>query len=332
MQDTEAARWISKAQAGDAEAFNWIVRRFQDMAVAYAFSMLGDYQLAQDASQEAFVEVYRTLRSLRSVHGFATWLRKIVFKHCDRSMRGRRVSVVPMETAESIASLDPTLEQIVERRELQEQVKQAIQGLPEGERFVIGLFYMGQYSHREIAEFLDISETLVKSRLYQGRSRLKERVLAMVENNFYENRPSRDDEFLARVNEEVSKLLASAGPKKNIPAVTGEGDPLDALMGSILIWAVGVEASGIGIVLGEEAVSIQFTRSGVTEQVMTVPKVLHRALTTRIKKAADVDIYRNDLPQDGLMPILCKGVDYEATVSCRSGEYGESIGIQLTRK
>ncbi len=332
MRDMEAARWISRAQAGDAKAFDWIVRRFQDMAVAYAFSMLGDYQLAQDATQEAFVEVYRTLHSLRSLHGFATWLRKIVFKHCDRLIRGRHVSVVPLETAENVTSLNPTLEQIIERRELQEQVKQAIQGLPEGERLVIGLFYMGQYSHREIAEFLDISEILVKSRLYQGRSRLKERVLAMVENNFYENRPSRDDEFLGRVNEEVSKLLASAGLKKNIPSATGEGDPLFAFMGSILQWAVEMEVSSIGIILGEETASIQFTRGGVTEEVMTVPRDLHGALTARIKMAADVDIYRNDLPQDGLMLILCKGIDYEAPVSCRSGEYGESIGIQLIRK
>ena len=332
MQDAETARQISRAQAGDAEAFDWIVRRFQDMALAYAFSILGDYQLAQDAAQESFVEVYRTLHSLRVQHGFASWLRKIVFKHCDRLKRSKHVDTLPFNAAESVASLELLPEQVVERHELQEQVKQAIQCLPEGERLVTGLFYMGQYSHREIAQFLDISAALVKSRLYQARSRLKERLFTMVKDNLHENRPSRDDEFRGRVNEETTKLFILADSEKNIPAVTGEGDPLFALMGSIFQWAIHTEASDILVVPGKEAVSIKFIRGGVTEEVMTVPKGLEGALTGRIKMAADVDIHKSHLPQDGLMFILHNGIDYDAPVFCRPMEHGESIAVQLTRK
>ncbi len=328
MQDEQAVRWISKAQTGDKEAFGWIVRRFQDMAVAYAFSLLGDHQLAQDAAQEAFVEVYRTLPSLRTPQGFAAWLRKIVFKHCDRLTRGRQITTVPIETAENVASSEPPVEQAAEGRETQEQVQEAIQGLPEGERQVVGLFYMGGYSHREIAEFLGISTALVKSRLHQGRGRLKERMTTM-KDNLHENRPSRDDEFLARVNEVVGLMLAS---KIDLKRFTIVDSPVNALMGSILTWAIGVEASGITITLKEEATTIEFTRSGTTEQVMKLAPALQGPLSDRIKMAAEMDLVPADTPQEGLIPILHKGVEYDAFVSSLPTEQGEKLSLRFVKK
>jgi len=329
MQDKQAVRWISKAQAGDKEAFGWIVRRFQDMAVAYAFSILGDHQLAQDAAQEAFVEVYRTLRSLREPQGFAAWLRRIIFKHCDRMTRGRQITTVPMEAAANLASSEPPVEQAAEGRETQKQVQQAIYALPEGERLVIGLFYMGGYSHREIAEFLGISAALVKSRLHQGRGRLKERMFTTMKDNLHENRPSRDDEFLARVNEVVGLMLASRGGLNKFGLVDS---PHTALMGFILTWAIGVEASGMIITIQEEAATIEFTRSGTTEQVMELPSVLQGPLSDRIKIASEMDLVPADAPQEGLIPILRHGVEYDAFVSSFPMENGEKLTIRFVKK
>ncbi len=328
MQDELAARWITKAQAGDKEAFGWIVRRFQDMAVAYAFSILGDHQLAQDAAQEAFVEVYRTLPSLRTPQGFTVWLRKIVFKHCDRLTRGRQITTVPIETAENVASSEPPVEQAAEGRETQEQVQEAIQGLPEGERQVVGLFYMGGYSHREIAEFLGISTALVKSRLHQGRSRLKERITTM-KDNLHENRPSRDDEFLARVNKVIGLMLAS---EPNLALSLEVDGPVYTLMGSILTWAIRVEASGITITLQEEAATIEFTRKEATEQVMELPSVLQGPLADRIKMAAEMDLTPAEAPQEGLIPILHNGIDYDAFVFSLPMENGEKLSIRFVKK
>ena len=79
---------MRSAQAGDELAFAELVRSHQDRAVAYATAILGDYHLAEDAAQEAFVDAYRQLRSLRAPEAFGGWLRTIVFKHCDRLTRG----------------------------------------------------------------------------------------------------------------------------------------------------------------------------------------------------------------------------------------------------
>ncbi len=329
MQDEQAARRIIKAQAGDKEAFDWIVRRFQDMAVAYAFSILGDYQLAQDAAQEAFVEVYRTLPSLRAPAGFAVWLRKIVFKHCDRLTRGRQIKTVPIEAAENLASPALPVEQAAEGRETSQKVQQAIQALPKGERLTIGLFYRGGYSHREIADFLGISSALVKSRLHQGRSRLKERMLIIMQDELQENRPSRNDEFLARVNEVVGSLLAS---QPNLALSLEVDGPVFALMGSILTWAIGVEASGMIITLGEETATIEFTCKGTTAQAMELPPALQGPLSDRIKMAAEMDLAPTLAPQEGLIPILRHGVDYDAFVSSLPTEHGEKLSIRFVRK
>ncbi len=79
------------AQGEDKEAFGCIVTRFQNMAYAGAYAMLGDSGLAQDAAQEAFIDAYLSLPKLREPAAFPGWFRRIVIKHSDRQIRGKRV-------------------------------------------------------------------------------------------------------------------------------------------------------------------------------------------------------------------------------------------------
>jgi DNA-directed RNA polymerase specialized sigma24 family protein len=69
------------------------------MAYGYAYSILSDFHLAEEATQEAFIEAYQHLRSLRSPDAFPGWLRRIVFKQCDRITRGKKVLTVPLDAA-----------------------------------------------------------------------------------------------------------------------------------------------------------------------------------------------------------------------------------------
>src|SRR5471030_1610464 len=85
-EQTMDVRW---AQAGDQDAFSRLVRRHQDMAVSYAAALLGDFHMGQDAAQEAFVSAYINLAQLQNPAAFRSWLRLIVFKHCDRVRRKR---------------------------------------------------------------------------------------------------------------------------------------------------------------------------------------------------------------------------------------------------
>jgi RNA polymerase sigma factor (sigma-70 family) len=91
---------VAGAQHGDDAAFDQLVRRFQDSAVAYAFSVLGDFQQAEDAVQEAFIEAFHCLAILREPFAFPGWLRRIVFKQCNRITRKKQGEPVSLEAVQ----------------------------------------------------------------------------------------------------------------------------------------------------------------------------------------------------------------------------------------
>lgn len=195
-----------RAQAGDLDAYGEIVRRFQDMAVGYAYAILGDFHLAEDAAQETFIEAYSHLERLYSPFAFPAWLRKIIFKHCDRLTRGRHYQTVPIETALELASAGPDPSEAVEANEMKDRVREAIQGLPEHERRAVTLFYIADHSQDEIAAFLGVPVTTVKKRLHDARKRLRERIMDMVQETLSEGAPSRDKGFTKKVLEGVQAI------------------------------------------------------------------------------------------------------------------------------
>jgi len=88
---------VSKTCSGDLKAFEEIVGRFQDMAYGYAYSILKDFHLAEDASQEAFIEAYQQLPRLSNRKAFPGWFRRIVFKYCDRILRQKTSEEISMD-------------------------------------------------------------------------------------------------------------------------------------------------------------------------------------------------------------------------------------------
>jgi RNA polymerase sigma factor (sigma-70 family) len=174
---------VIKARNGDLKAFSEIVRRFQDMTLGYAYSFLGDFYLAEDATQEAFIDLYRQIQNLRNPEAFSGWFRRIVFKHCDRITRKQRIPTIPVdEMTEVMTTADQD-----KKNEMQEIVSKEIMNLPEKERTVTTLFYINGYSQKEIGEFLEVPVTTIKKRLSNSRKILKGRMLEMVQNTLHEN-------------------------------------------------------------------------------------------------------------------------------------------------
>ncbi|MCE5323598.1 sigma-70 family RNA polymerase sigma factor [bacterium] len=171
---------VDRARNGDLDAFGIIVGRFQDMALAYAYSVMGDFHLAEDAAQEAFIQAYRDLDALRDPDAFPGWFRKIIFKHCDRIKRKRHFQTVSLESVNEVASGDPDPAALAEAHEMREMVLKAISSLPESERTVTTLFYINGYSQKDVAEFLEVPVSTVNNRLHSSRTRLKERMVQMV--------------------------------------------------------------------------------------------------------------------------------------------------------
>jgi RNA polymerase sigma factor (sigma-70 family) len=179
---------VIRARSGDLEAFGKIVRRFQDMARGYAYSLLGDFYLAEDVAQEAFLDTYRQLPNLHNPEVFSSWFRRVVFKHCDCITRSKHVETESINVAPEAMKANSTgTSQFANDHEAQEEVREAIRSLLEAERIVTTLFYINGYSQKEIGEFLGVPVTTVKKRLYNSRKKLKERMVDMVKTTLQEN-------------------------------------------------------------------------------------------------------------------------------------------------
>jgi len=180
MQTRSTTTLIIKAQGGDVGAFTLLVRRHQDMAFAYAYSLLGDFHSAEDAAQDAFLCVHAGLHTLRSPEAFPGWLRGIVRHQCHRLLRHQPFLCVPLDQAAETPARTPGPEEQWERRETQAQVLAAVRGLPPAQREVTTLYYIQDHPISQIAAFLEVPETTVKNRLHQARTTLRRRMSPMV--------------------------------------------------------------------------------------------------------------------------------------------------------
>lgn len=210
------------ARAEKEAAFGEIVRRYQDLAFACAYAILGDFHLSEDAAQEAFLAAWRNLDQLRQPEAFPGWLKRIVFSQCHRFTRGKQVETVALEAAGQSAATGDDPSAVGEVRERREGVFAAIRELPENERLATALFYVGDYSQNEIATFLEVPVTTVKKRLYQARQKLRERMLVMVRDTLRETRPSRDERFaetVALFREALDSFVAKVKRDRYIVAV-----------------------------------------------------------------------------------------------------------------
>ena len=197
MQSLETI--VTSAQAGNLQAFSTLVERFQDMAFATAVSMLGNPQLAEDVAQEAFLEAYIHLTKLETPAAFPGWFRTIVVRQANRLTRRKNLTTVSIDVVPEVATPDADLLALVARHETRQTVQQVIASLPKREKQVTLLFYVGDYSQQEIADYLDVKVSTVKSRLYTARSHLRERMIQMVEDNLHQERPSKDERFVQEV-------------------------------------------------------------------------------------------------------------------------------------
>lgn len=166
---------ISQCLQGNADAFEPLVRRYQNAAFAVAMGFLRDRTDAEDVVQDAFVAAYCKLSQLRDPSIFGSWLHRIVVNRCKEWSRRKKISrLVHVDPdAEHIRNEYPVAAQnhrdYIESLELWDEVER----LPEHYRQVVTLYYYTGFSLKEIAAFLDIPESTARGRLYQSRIRLK---------------------------------------------------------------------------------------------------------------------------------------------------------------
>jgi RNA polymerase sigma-70 factor (ECF subfamily) len=175
---------IRDAQGGDLEAFNRLVLSYQDMLFNTALRILGDDDLAADATQEAFLSAFRGLRSYRG-GSFKAWLLRTVTNACyDELRRKKRRPTVALEPEGDDGDLmeaprwlaDPVIspEQAVELEELEHAIQHCLQALPSEFRAVVVLADIQGLDYREVSAAMRVPLGTIKSRLARARLRLRE--------------------------------------------------------------------------------------------------------------------------------------------------------------
>jgi len=167
----ELTRTVEAAKRGDPRAFNALVQLFQGRSIALAYTMLGDFHLAQDVAQDCLLEAYRALPTLEAPSAFSGWLHTIVLRRCFRLRRRKQIDTVPIHIAfEDDVYL---LVSRIDRNANQEAVDAAIAALPHAQQEVIRMYYIDGHSQEEIAVLLKTTTNTVKKRLQTARKALR---------------------------------------------------------------------------------------------------------------------------------------------------------------
>ena len=237
------AELIQRSLQGDQDAFAALVNKYQKPVHALAWRKIGDFHIAQEITQDAFLKAYQNLGDLKNHKLFAGWLYVIAARLC---YDWHQKNAMPMK---SLNNIDPSEvdrvsysryvadKQATEADETRrEVVKKLLQKLPESERTVITLFYLGEMSIKAIGEFLGISPNTVKSRLSRARSRLKKEEDMIQQNLGSFQLPTNLTETIMR---EVSRLVPAA-PAANKPVLPWALSAASAVL-ILLLMGVGTQ-------------------------------------------------------------------------------------------
>jgi len=169
----ESAGLLDRAKTGDLEAFDQLMRAHEKQVLGTALRLMGNLEDAQDAAQEAFLRLYKSLTRLPDIQGIKPWLYRVTVNVCNDMHRARRRRAwEPLSGEEQASSqLDPELAWAHQERG--RLVELALKTLPEKERAAVVLRDMQGLSTREVAGILGSSEVTVRSQISVARGKLK---------------------------------------------------------------------------------------------------------------------------------------------------------------
>ena len=174
---------VRRAQQGDAEAFEVLVKKHQGRVFAVAGGILRNREDVEDIAQQVFVKAYFSLKRFDQRAAFSTWLYKITVNECWDLLRKKKVRplVYESELSEEQATMYLATEQksnpgpdVSEQLELRQQLEQWLDCLDERDRAMLTLKEVQGFTVEEIAEILGINGNTVKVRLFRARQRIAE--------------------------------------------------------------------------------------------------------------------------------------------------------------
>ena len=175
-EEVSNSELVKKSQLGDKSAFEELIKRHQDLVFSLSFKLTGNRELANDVAQESFIRAWKAIEKFRGDSTFGTWiyritvntawtLRKKAKKHYSLNIEDTQEPVVIDEKK------DPELVAI--NSDLSVVLRKALNQIPLEQRIIVELKNIEGRSHKEIADYLDISVTAAKVRLHRAHQKLR---------------------------------------------------------------------------------------------------------------------------------------------------------------
>ena len=178
---------VEGCRNGDPDAFEELVRRYQDRVYNVAYRFLGNHEDAQDVAQEVFIRAYKGIRGFKGASKVYTWLYSIAGKlarnkirDSKRKGRDRGASLEALEAEiGAIGDDDRRPDRAAREHEMEALLQECLDELPDHYRMTFVLRTFDDLSYDEIADVMGCPPGTVKSRLNQARGLLRERLLKL---------------------------------------------------------------------------------------------------------------------------------------------------------
>ena len=299
MKQENDVQLISKILGGDDTAFSTLVEKYQKGIHALVWRKIGDFHYAEEITQDTFLSAYKNISTLKEPSQFAGWLYVIANRLCinwnqRNKSKMQSLASTPMEKIERSSYNHHVLEQreaeATERRH--RLVRNLLEKLPESERTVITLYYLGGMKSKEIGKFLGVSVHTVTSRLHRARKRL-----------------AQEEELL--VQEVLGGVHISTGLTQNIMRQVAEIRPIPPPSGKPLLPWMAFGTAAVLVLLVMLGISNQYllrfqkpysfeAQSEPTIEIVDAPIVLAIDSKPAVRTQAGRDVIPNEHTGAGL--------------------------------
>ncbi|MCA5003751.1 RNA polymerase sigma factor [Sphingobacterium bovistauri] len=177
--------YIDKVLAGDLSAFNYFLKTYKDMAYSVAISIVKQEHLAEEIVQDAFMICYQSLKNFKGNSKFSTWLYRIVVNCAYGTLRKTKNNNQEFDVEVHDVSFDESTFQLLEKKEKEHMVQEALLNLPANEALALRLFYLEELSVQEVREVTGWTETNIKTILHRGRKRLYAILSKLMKGEYY---------------------------------------------------------------------------------------------------------------------------------------------------
>jgi RNA polymerase sigma-70 factor (ECF subfamily) len=176
MDQPEELKLIEKFKSGDVQAFNQLVLRYQEKIYWIVRRIIPDHAAADDVVQDVFIKAYRSLPGFKGDSSFYTWIYRIAINLSLNEVRRRKLrQAFSIEQDDiHIGTEDSTPAELLEKKELQKQIQQAIARLPEKQKKVFLLRYYEELPYEEISKILNTSVGGLKANYFHAVKKIGE--------------------------------------------------------------------------------------------------------------------------------------------------------------